>query len=261
MSFSVSFRRPSTYIPTVFALAAFGFAIFAYYDTQEVREISYRQSQIKIFDSESSTASISVYDKQNHRIDDNVYVSEFIVWNSGNSELPIGKVRAPLSFVLHGDGTVIDYKLIEETHLNISKFSMSTTNDNKKVVVSWAYFDPNMGFKTQIFYTGDDPKITLEGLVSVGSKISEVTKGTITKNPAVDFMLFVLFIGLLFVPIMLFLNFVAEGFQLTIIDKFSAKQRYLLAFPMVAILVIFVGGGFYGILYLVFEVLPITPPL
>lgn len=259
MSFSVNFRRPSTYIPTVFALVAFGFAIFAYYDTQEVREISYRQSQIKIYDSESSTASISVYDKQNHRIDDNVYVSEFIVWNSGNSELPIGKVRAPLSFVLHGDGTIIDYKLTEETHPNISKFSLSTTNDNKNAVVSWSYFDPNMGFKTQIFYTGDDAQITIEGLVSVGSKIFEVKKGAITKSKALDSILTILSIVLLAALVMLFFNYVIGGFDSKLMESISTRMQVLLACSIVLAAGVLLIGGVYGIFYLVFDVLPIAP--
>ncbi|HEY0349529.1 MAG TPA: hypothetical protein VGC60_15385, partial [Pyrinomonadaceae bacterium] len=51
----------------------------------------------KIFDSESSTPKLRVLDDNDNLITDNIYLSEVLLWNSGDTPIEPADVREPIS--------------------------------------------------------------------------------------------------------------------------------------------------------------------
>lgn len=130
----------------------------------------YKVSTINIFDVSAGTSKISVFDAQNQRIDEDIFVSEFIIWNSGNTNMPKDKIRVPLAFALSGKGRIIDYAIADEAPKGVAGFSLDALPEKgpvKSLKLSWQYFDPDYGAKVRVIYSGTEKvKIKFVGSLS-----------------------------------------------------------------------------------------------
>lgn len=251
--------EPKYFLPLLIGVLGFGFGIFAYYDTKAVSEISYRVSTIKIFDSGVSSPKISVFDDQDRRIKEDIFISEFIVWNSGNTNIPSEKIRIPISFDLINTGRIVDYAIAEQNPEGISKFRLepiSLENLLKRLKLSWTHFDPNYALKIRVIFAGNsDSKIEIKGLVSGINKFKNATHLNIQKAIFYSFITFITSsIGIIF----------ALALLQTLYEKLGKTETYvgknLVNPPKSLFVVVLIIGLTLGLVVLMHNWVT-TPPL
>lgn len=164
------FLKPVNIVFLVIAMLGAGYGIYAHLDTRAINEIAYKVSTIRIFEVSAGTSKISVYDDQNQRIEEDIFVSEFIIWNSGNTNMSTDKIREPVTFALSGKGRIIDYAVVEEVPKGVAGFSLHAVPDKgpvKSLKFSWRNFDPDYGANVRVIFSGTDPiKIKVLGVLS-----------------------------------------------------------------------------------------------
>lgn len=133
-------------------------AFYFHYTTKENKEISYHiiPESYKIYDKDlvSESNSISLYKNDSLKIEKNVFLSTFSIWNSGNQPIPPKDVRKTINIKFQGIEEILDLKIIKNIDPEISKLSIMKTSDSI-VELQWKYFDPGDGIKFQILYTGN----------------------------------------------------------------------------------------------------------
>ncbi len=149
-------------------------ATVTYYELgKKERSLSYyvKKEPSKIFDSENTTSKIQVYTDDSVRITKNVYVTNLVLWNSGDLEIKKTDVRKPIHISLSNGVRILDFNLVREIERGISNFQL--IKENNELTLDWDYFDPNFGMELQIIYTGNDKsEVGIDGYV-LGSEIKE----------------------------------------------------------------------------------------
>lgn len=142
-------------------------SIYFYISGIESKELSYNSylDSYKIYDqSINSTNKISLY-KGDARIEQNVYLTTFAIWNSGDLPIEPGDIRDSLEIKFNGVNQILDIKITKEIQPGISKFKLARISNNK-IKLNWKYFDPSDGIKFQIIYTGNPTLVpTIEGKI------------------------------------------------------------------------------------------------
>lgn len=131
------------------------FGVWAFLQTREVRSMTYLpQFPSKVFDSDSTTR-INVTDARGEPIENDIYLQEIILWNSGNQPLNVADVRRPIEISLEGDPFVeiLDFRVASQTQNEIPQFRFQRTRCcHHRLLVNWKYFDPNQGARFHIIY-------------------------------------------------------------------------------------------------------------
>jgi hypothetical protein len=169
------FLKPVNIVFLVIGILGAGYGIYAHLDTRAINEVAYRVSTIRIFDVSAGTSNISVYDDQNQRIEEDIFVSEFIIWNSGNTNMSTDKIRDPVTFALSGKGRIIDYAVVDEVPNDIAGFSLHAVPDKgpvKSLKFSWRHFDPDYGAKVRVIFSG-----TGTVKIKIGGELSGINGG------------------------------------------------------------------------------------
>lgn len=132
---------------------------YFHYSTREKKELSYNKKleAFKIYDSEllNKSQSISLYKNDTIKVKENVYISTFALWNSGDLPVDFKDIRKPLVVSFSGVRSILDFGIIKQVDPQVSKFTIRQINHNS-FSFHWKYFDPNDGVKIQIIYTGSD---------------------------------------------------------------------------------------------------------
>jgi hypothetical protein len=180
MTFKEDISKPFNYISLSLAIIGIAFGVYSYLESKRTRSISYHIDQPSlIYDSENASSAIKVVAKDSTPIDDDVYLLNGRIWNSGNLPVNAEDVRQSLSINLLLATKILDFKITGSTDSSVAKFNL-TKRDNRKLDLSWKYFDPGYGFNFQIIYTGEDnPKFNLAGKVldvQGFSKVEQIDK-------------------------------------------------------------------------------------
>jgi len=143
--------------------------IMSYIDTIKSKELCFNvySPSYKIFDNEAIkvASSLNIFTSDTIKIDQNIYLTTFSIWNSG--DLPIKKedIRKSLSVHFTGIHKIISYKIIKEVEEGSSEIKFISKNDSI-FDLDWKYFDPKNGIKVQILYLGEDKiKCQVEGRI------------------------------------------------------------------------------------------------
>jgi hypothetical protein len=148
-------KKPFNAVMMVIALISLLVALFIWYLSQQVAQISYKIIQIPVVSSEglnttSPTSPFRVVDPQGAEIRTNVYAADITVWNSGDIDLGAEKIRRPLTISMSGDARIFDRGINRASDtvldLNVSAISSNGTE------IRWRYLDPNAGFRVRIIY-------------------------------------------------------------------------------------------------------------
>ncbi|MGD1017831.1 MAG: hypothetical protein ABSA12_00795 [Verrucomicrobiia bacterium] len=154
------FKKPSYILNLILAVYSIGLTIFAYYKTQQRREISYRfVTRTKVFDSSSSSPKLRLLARDQTPITNDVYVTSIQFWNSGTMPIEPSDVRRPLSLLLVKGDILLDWTVAYcVSDPDVCKFSISAVQTNKTTStlrLSWEHFDPGRGCQIQIMFMGD----------------------------------------------------------------------------------------------------------
>lgn len=156
------------------------YAIYCQQKNKEKKEFSYwKQSVSLIMKKKSKNDKLSVcYDGQ--QIED-LAVSKFIIWNSGNKSLSENDMVASkeLTITCLDDHVILDMELIAQTE-ETNRFSINLI-DNHTAKIYFDYADENDGIVLQIIHTGTERDLKLECKIKGGKPIRNV--GNITPLP------------------------------------------------------------------------------
>ncbi|WP_298507831.1 hypothetical protein [uncultured Kordia sp.] len=152
-----------------------GLTILFYEYSNKEREPVYalKKEPSLIFDKENSTPKIKLLSNDSLVVNDNVYVSNIVIWNDGDLEIRKTDVRKKFKVFLSSEAKILDYKIVNQTNPEISNFRIKS--DNNELLINWDYFDPKFGFELQIIYSGTSKsEVFAEGYV-LGKKLKKVT--------------------------------------------------------------------------------------
>jgi hypothetical protein len=130
-------------------------AILFYLKSIKTKSISYYTTDPSIiYDSKIIAPSLKLSDSNNRPITNDVMVSYFILWNSG--DLPINKddIRKRIELTINGPAEIYNYSVSKESNQDISHFQIKLINKNIEeqfwqYEISWDYFDPSFSVKFQ----------------------------------------------------------------------------------------------------------------
>jgi hypothetical protein len=150
------------------------FAVFAYVATNRVGRISYIFDTQKVFDP-ANLSGFSLVNPDKNPVEQPVYATEVVVWNSGDLSLSDNsdRVREPLKISLNG---VIYYHLIGKINLvDVGNYRIDSSIDKSSVTINWKFFDPGQGIRLTLLHSDNgDPKVALSGRFYEASLQQEV---------------------------------------------------------------------------------------
>jgi hypothetical protein len=157
----------------VLALLSIAISIFLFILSRKTRRIAFLKTDapFKIFDSESSTPKLRVLDQNDELITDNIYLSEILLWNSGDVPIEPADVRDSISVRLFPCKKILDYKILHQERPEIANIVLrenhNPDNSNEKILIfGWSHLDPGFGAKVQIIFVGtEETEISVNGYV------------------------------------------------------------------------------------------------
>lgn len=191
-----------TYFGYILAILLFIPGVYFYLDQKKTKEISYQfLPTTKLFDSKSTTNRIKVFILDSVPFDDDIFLINGYIWNSGDLAIQNQDIRENITISLDKKNTIVDYKINQQIDQEISKFRISQKNQYE-LMVSQQYFDPGNGLSFQIFYIGDsenDIKVSanIYGLNSINDNNQELY------NPT-TYLSILLFINVLIILVLIF---------------------------------------------------------
>lgn len=131
-----------------------------------------------VYDSQNSSPTIRVIDKDSTLVQDNVYLFTTTFWNSGNLPIEPGDVRVPVKLTISPCKKILDYNIIAVTHPEISKFTVTEVECidslSKSLMINWSHLDPGFGLKIQVTHTGvEKPSINFDGMIVGVDKLKD----------------------------------------------------------------------------------------
>jgi hypothetical protein len=139
-------------------------SIYTYNTTKTEKIISYNigSESFKIFDNEliGKSQKITVLKNDSNKVKENIYLSTFSIWNSGNTTIDPKDVRKEIVIKFNGIKEILEYSILKEIDPKLSKFDLNKISSNS-FRFKWKYFDPNDGLKIQLLFTGS-PNLNVE---------------------------------------------------------------------------------------------------
>lgn len=218
------------------------FGIYSYLNNQKKSEISYNvySPSFKIFDSEltKGMSSVNLFVGDSIILNENVYLTTFSIWNSGDLPIMKNNIRKKLDVEFEGMTWILDIKTIKEVERGISNIKLSAIS-HLRYNLDWDYFDPNNGLRIQIMYTGAEKvKCKVNGYI-FGTNIKESIPIQYDKNHPVErFLLYSSVFTILFLL-----------YTILITYKFRSKFVNRLFRPIIFISSVFILGCLYLIYY------------
>ncbi|MEW7278104.1 hypothetical protein ABW636_05870 [Aquimarina sp. 2201CG1-2-11] len=146
------------------------FTIFYSRDREPVYVSKYAPSAI--FNKNISTENIKVITSDSSVINDNIYVTNLILWNRGELEIKKSDVRKDFLIKMNGGGKILDHKIVKQNDANVSNFRIIEKEEG--LLIDWDYFDPKFGLEIQVIYSGNkSSKLIIDGYV-LGNMVEEI---------------------------------------------------------------------------------------
>ena len=231
-------KKPINIISLSIAVVSLiGSAVF-FSKSQQKKQPTYLVSEerVRIFDSSVSSPKIKVMDENSKLIDDDIFLTTIIFWNSGNLPIEPGDVRDPVKVTMSPCKRILDFSIIEATYPKIGDFKLyeavqpQSDSLTKNVAIDWKHLDSDFGLKFQIIYVGaENTKISFDGHISGVKKFRDAR--SIGKRSK-------LFSLINIVGIVFLLGIVGYVRELT--EKYSGIRRFLIRLIYLALAVVIV---------------------
>lgn len=177
-------------------LGAFGIAVtvlsailgvvFYFHPLRQNKEAtySYPYTSTRVFDSSSATTYKIIY-RDNTQITNDIYTTEFDLWNSSEEPIEPSDVRSPVRIVLFPAQRLLEYKIVTQVRPDVAQFKVREIDVNgnpetqarydtftafakdkspitnidrrsytKVLEITWDHFDPGFGVKILVTYVG-----------------------------------------------------------------------------------------------------------
>ena len=132
--------------------------VLSYSNSLKSKKLSFNtySPSFKIYDSElmRNSADLNISLQDSSIIDKNIYLTTFAIWNSGDLPIELSDIRKDVKIKFKGIEKILDFKIIKEENLEVSKFNFQIENDSL-FKLDWKYFDPTHGIKVQLIYFGN----------------------------------------------------------------------------------------------------------
>lgn len=167
MAFTEEIKKPFNIVTLILTILSISLSVIFYYKSVKEKSLSYQLNEPSslIYDSQKSTSSLKIYEKDTVPINHNVYLINGTIWNSGDYSFEKSDIRIPITITLGQSNRIIDYKITKQKDSTVAKFSLSEMTQNS-LKINWNYFDPGYGLTFQIIYIGENnPNFKLTGKV------------------------------------------------------------------------------------------------
>jgi len=253
MGLSEDLKKPINLISISIGLISLLVSIIIYIASQQVRIPAYlvEEKRGHVFDSKISTPAITVIDKENKAIKEDIYLATSTFWNAGDLPIEPEHIRKSVILTISPVERIIDYSILEQTDPDVSEIKINmldplkSQTDTCELELSWLHLDPNHGARIQIMYIGDEnANIAFKGaILGVGEFKNAQPLGKRIK-----------IIGTLF---SIFLGGSITVFLSSFIDMIRSKNRKKIVLGLLALTV------FSIFMYTIYSFLlkGLTPPL
>lgn len=176
----------------------------------------------------------------------NLFKTEFIFWNNGNTCLKKEDMAEPIHIEFDDESSILSTNLVSFID-KTNKISIKKTKDNK-CNVGFDYLKKNQGGKIEIYHTGRDSSIKTKIIMKEGSSVVErsefnadikTKKGT-NLEPVFG-LIFILIFS--FIPIMMIVQLIDNYLKNIPTEKFT-------------LCIIAITMMFFGIISLLFNTIP-----
>jgi hypothetical protein len=173
------FKKP-TFIVAISISLCFGIASFCYFKINQKRmEIAYTISDTsKIYDSHKFISDKTfrmnpddqtlkeqppfiVLGADGHPITNDIYLTTFIFWNSGDFKIEPSEVRTPITISFAPNISILDTTIVKQSDPQSGAFQISKVKNGQQAAlqIRWLHFDQRDGLRLQIIYTSpNDPR-------------------------------------------------------------------------------------------------------
>ena len=170
-------NKVTNIISVIIGIIGIIIGLYFHYSIKEEKTISYHLNaeSYKIFDNKNTNGlqKLTLYKEDSIKIKQDVFLTTFSIWNSGNMPINTIDIRKELIINLSGVENILESKIIKEITSGISEFKISQTSTSS-FNLKWKYFDPKDGTKFQLLYIGKP-------------NISATIKGKILKTEIKEF--------------------------------------------------------------------------
>lgn len=155
----------------LFFLTVIGFvlAIIFYYKTKKKKIIQARVNSTNLFTDKNQIPNIKILYKDTPV--ETLTVSEICVWSAGNDVIRKNDISEtnPIAISVSKDSELFEYRLVSVSDKDCDIF---LNQDNKKIVVEFAYLEPKQGFVIQIIHSGKNSEsLHFSGKIICGKKL------------------------------------------------------------------------------------------
>ena len=167
-------------ILAVLAIASFIYAIYCQHKNKEKKEFSYIQKSNSLIRKKKSKFDKLNITYNNQAVED-LCVSRFTIWNSGNKTLNSFDIVKTKELTIHAvdDNKILDVELIkcsEETN----QFEIKIIDD-KTVKILFDYVDKSDGIVIQLIHTGEPSCMSIDCKIKGGKSIKNKVNNTAPK--------------------------------------------------------------------------------
>ena len=142
-----------------------------YYKSVKRKNISYRFESTEIVNKGKILFPKLQIKYENIDIKNNLIITTYIIWNSGNDIINQSDIAKTLSIISNHKDTIILKCIIVDCNNSANKFDI-----NDIVKINFDYIDPQDCVKIQVLHTGDNNHIEIEGLIKNKGKIINTNK-------------------------------------------------------------------------------------
>lgn len=213
----------------------------------------------KVFDSTWEAQRVSFADQNGDKVKCDVYYFEAAFWNAGNAGIEPSAIREPLTIIVSEASRILDWRILKQTKEAVAKFTIEDTqaDDQKKLKVSWAHFDPGFGFRFFLLIEATPnqaPQVTLEGTFAESYEITDASP-VFTKLPGN-------YVAPVFIVYILLLAVISYGLN-RILDRATRGITWFTTKVGIAVYALLAGGLSYILLKLLSSVFVsgLEPPI
>ncbi|MBI5805051.1 hypothetical protein HZA73_03300 [candidate division TA06 bacterium] len=150
------------------------------------REISYIIGEKnRIFDSQNKSSKIKVIDCDSQVINDDVYLTTFVLWNSNNTDIDSQDIYQPVKVTVTNCKKIFDYSIIKSTDSDIAKYELRPDDNDtvKSVIIHWKHLVSGSGLKVKLIYSGNsESNLKLTGHLRGNNILKEGTPFIVKNN-------------------------------------------------------------------------------
>jgi hypothetical protein len=190
----------------IFGIVGTLFGIWAFYETRETKQLSYRTVTHPVYSASGSfDANVRVADVDVSKVD---LLSEtvVVVWSSGSAVFRQDDIRIPLQIRFGDNIRIFGFRVLETKSSVQDNFGVTAETSNSQtgtaLNLSFKIFDPNMAIKIAMLHQGSGETIAVGGDIGPEVEFREAKRATALYGLLLLLVAIILWVAyLVFVPI------------------------------------------------------------